>query len=313
MQRTYFQYSEEQTELIKFIIEKRYPLETIGISGKTIFDWSKQGLLLEDEKPKTGRRKYNIIDFLWLKLVVKLREFGLSIDAIKRVKETLLFSFSLKDLYTNLINGSIPLEHLREEDSRRLQSIQEEVNRLINENPDKGLDELLIQLSQYESSNANSVIGQLILDCVVHRENFHILITSNGNTFVSSSESPNDVIYDPNFNNEPHINISIHYLLNQFIKNKEVISTEELVEQKILSEKEAKLLELVRTENISSLTVRFDQNNEIKLIEVEENIEVNQPHEKIADFLMRSNFQEIICKTQNGKVTSFKRKVKHKP
>lgn len=57
-----------------------------SVSGRVIHHWESTGLLECERIGESGWRKFNIIEFLWLRVVQKLRDIGLSIDKILRIK-----------------------------------------------------------------------------------------------------------------------------------------------------------------------------------------------------------------------------------
>lgn len=59
------------------------------ITHRQIHSWAEQGLI--DENENGGWRKFSIMDALWLRIIYELREFGMSWNSIKIVKESLEF------------------------------------------------------------------------------------------------------------------------------------------------------------------------------------------------------------------------------
>lgn len=66
----------------------------VSQSSRVLNNWAKLGIINPPDKGK--KRKLNKIDSIWLDLVSLLREFGLSLDKIKSIKEE-LFSPSLAE------------------------------------------------------------------------------------------------------------------------------------------------------------------------------------------------------------------------
>ena len=61
--------------IVESLITERYQLSDIGMTSKTAFDWEKAGVHPKERRSKF-RRKYNGIEYVWLRMVTELREFG---------------------------------------------------------------------------------------------------------------------------------------------------------------------------------------------------------------------------------------------
>src|SRR5882724_9837799 len=65
------------------LIERIYSVADAAISGRVLSHWIKQRLLpyTFDEK---GWRKFNFIEFIWIKVIQELRRLGISIQEIEK-------------------------------------------------------------------------------------------------------------------------------------------------------------------------------------------------------------------------------------
>lgn len=220
---------------------------------------------------------------------------------------------SYRELFESILNSDFDSsEELSENELKAIQKVREQLTELYASNDLSLLEASFSELEDPEMKFANTLLAQIVVDAILSKKDIHLLITSIGNCYVSDSECGNELIASSELNNEPYIKYPIHLLLSQFIQRAEMVSTDELTKFNFLSDKEVKLLELLRKENLVSLSVSFGQDREIKLIETEESIKVDNPQGKLTDYLLRNNYQEIVCKTQNGKITSIRRKTKHK-
>ena len=70
---------------------KRYRVADTDISYRTINHWEEMGLLFNEKDREEGWRKFNIVELVWLQIIRELRDYGMSIDAIKKVKEAVTF------------------------------------------------------------------------------------------------------------------------------------------------------------------------------------------------------------------------------
>lgn len=86
--------SEPCKKFIKAIRSRQYIIRG-GVSSRVISHWESQDLLECERKNESGWRKFNLIEYVWFRIVQKLRELGLPISKIGRVK-AFYFEFSEK-------------------------------------------------------------------------------------------------------------------------------------------------------------------------------------------------------------------------
>ena len=158
---------------------------------------------------------------------------------------------------------------------------------------------------------ADTVLCLLIHETVVNKTNAHILIKKDGTALVSQGEPLDDDITYGDMLQGPYLTFPLRHILADFLAREDLINTELASEIIELTKDEEKVLELLRQGNLVSLTIKFGD-NEIKLIETEENIDLRDVKGKLVDYIKRNSYQEITYKTENGKIVSMKRKTKHK-
>jgi DNA-binding transcriptional MerR regulator len=84
-------FDEENSKLHKLIREKRYTVKDTDISSRVINHWDDKGLLPDGVQVEEEKwRKFSFVEIVWLEVVKTLRGFGLSLDAIKKVKDQIL-------------------------------------------------------------------------------------------------------------------------------------------------------------------------------------------------------------------------------
>ena len=87
---TYLQDTKGEFKSTKEFINKRqYTVGTTKLSYRNINHWGSSGLLPEGVKDDgTGWRKFTFIEVVWLKILERVREFGLSIEKIAKARDT---------------------------------------------------------------------------------------------------------------------------------------------------------------------------------------------------------------------------------
>ncbi len=83
-------------------IEKLYPklyepvmnLSITGVPARVYFYWKKSGLIdrSPDENNEKGWIKINLIEYLWIKVIVILRDYGVPFEKIKETKELMFMN-----------------------------------------------------------------------------------------------------------------------------------------------------------------------------------------------------------------------------
>lgn len=67
------------------INEKKYTIKDTDATYRTINHWAKLGLIDDDrENEGKGWRKFSIVDLVWLGVLKQLREYGFSLEKIKK-------------------------------------------------------------------------------------------------------------------------------------------------------------------------------------------------------------------------------------
>ncbi len=70
--------------------ERRFSAKDTGLSPRVMSHWSKVGLLPDGVKNNKGWRKFTLAEIVWLRIAVRLRNFGLSLKRIAEVKKQIM-------------------------------------------------------------------------------------------------------------------------------------------------------------------------------------------------------------------------------
>ena len=81
----------------------------------------------------------------------------------------------------------------------------------------------------------------------------------------------------------------------------------------IISDEEANVLQALREDELSSVVIRFDKDNQMDLMEVKK-LQKPEREARLMDMMLKDGYQDITVKTQHGKVVYCEntRKVKLK-
>lgn len=278
------------------LITERYQLSDIGMTSKVAYDWEKAGVYPKGRRSKF-RRQYNGIEYVWLRMVTELREFGLSIAAILKLKDFLFSKFDLTDFIASALKDEFDDQELEE-----LQSFMRSyfVSQSKLENRIHSTD---IELM-------NTTFGILLFAVVFSKAETHLLIKKNGECVVFDNPLE-DGFTSSMLMREAYIAFPLKFALAELIEREHLYSLESPNDYLQLSEGEQTVLALMRDGDLNALTVFFE-NDEIRLIEKDERVDMKEVNGKLVDLIKKGGYQEIQYKTQNGKIVAMNRKTKHK-
>jgi len=305
------EFVEKSMELFEFINKKQYSLKEIGIAGKTIFDWDKWGILIDD-KPVTGRRKYNVIEFVWIRLVVELRKFGLSMDAIRKVKDFLMAELKITNMLDMLVSGELEDtgEELGIKNKEGTDKLLELTKGVELEGEDRKDFQQFMDSDEYKLTQ--TAMGYLVFGGLLFRVNYQFLITAEGEMLISDGGDLLEGGVDADLLGAPYITFPLSLVLARFFIEDNLLLEEDKERFEFLSKEEKDVLELLRSGKITSLSIRLNKDKEISIVEAKEELDLERVSGRLMDLIMRNSFQTITYKTQNGKATHIERTTKYK-
>lgn len=270
-------------ELLLSCTTKNFTIKDVGVTHRWITHWDDQGLL--PEKNKEGKwRKFNLVEYVWLKMIIKLRSFNVPLEIIKNVRETLL--------------DPITFDKLLSDEVRELA-----IQTTLDQSPDVSREQVEEILNKSDFSQASIHILQMfILDALLVKNHFAIFIDLEGNWIpfkegyveeFSKNEDYMRVYYSS------HISISITEILSEFITE----HSENVIHKKLrlVTDEEMEVIRALREEKVVSVRVRINEKSEIELIETTREEKADNA-KRLSDLILNNGYQDITVKTQNGKV-----------
>lgn len=284
------------SDLSRRILEKMYSTTQVGVSHRLITYWDEKGLL-PSVTNKGKWRKFSLIEYVWLKMIIELRRFHISLDIIRKMKESLFESLSAMDYI----------------DSPEL--LEEILLRIAPDDKKEAVKQILADKEKIYTEIQQITISPLyllVLDAIVLKSHIAILINQDG-IYIPFKEFYFEDFYKQDefkeFIHKSYVSISITDIVSDFIVENDL----EIVSGKltILTEQEAKVIELIRQRKFRSLKVRFNKNREISLVETTETDSLDMER-RLVEMIMNEGYQEIILKTEKGRLVSCEntRKIK---
>jgi DNA-binding transcriptional MerR regulator len=275
-------------ELYKSLQEKKFSISDVGVSHRWITYWEEKGLLPEtNEKGKW--RKFDFVGYTWLKVIMKLREFNIGLNAVKNLKGLLMdpipdfMGLFLKSPQAKPILDAIAKGY----------GVGEEQN-LFNK------PEVMEAL---KTLKLPPMLFFFILDTLLMKNHFCILINARGE-FLPIKESFLDYISGDKpfkeFIYNSYLSISLSEIISQFIKDKDLSLVSNQLH--LLTPEETEVLKIIRMGNLKSVKIKFNEKDEIELLELTEEKQLDRSA-RFIDLIMNHGYQEVVVKTQNGKIT----------
>jgi DNA-binding transcriptional MerR regulator len=287
---------EMESNPIEFMRNTKFKRSELGLDPRVANHWSDKGLFPTNQV--TGAwLLFNLSEAFWVKIIMKLREFNVSLDVIKKIKESFftepqkIFDKYDKKYLIQKIKESNVLnsEHLKHIDD-------DEIWKLI----------FNIQLSDFEIMIQSILLQRklyfLILDNhdkALLLDETHLLLETNQNYLKEYEE----------ITQKSHIRISMNEILGDLVKCLGDLKCSEKIP--ILTKKEAEIIRLLRTENISKIEIRFKNNSEAEIVEITTQNLISEKA-RLNDVIISRGYQNITIKTQNGQIVFCENTTKHK-
>ena len=281
-------FESEYPDLVNSLTLPKFTISDMCISPRDATYWDKQGVLPKVKGSGT-RRKYDLTQSVWLKLVQQMRSLGIGLKTIQEMKEHLLEpKLDLSGLSPEFLD--ILLKELKKNGIN--QSGEEYINNL----KDEGL----------------SVFQNIILVTIIFRKSFHCLINKDSDfLFYDAFRHYEFLNTQPEFEDfvsKPYFSVSFSEAIKVLCSDWLLIKP--LKELTFLSKTESKIIEIIRRKDVNSISIRY-KDGEPDLLEVEERNEISM-EQRFLDVIAKNGYQKISVSTQNGKIVHFENKIQMK-
>jgi DNA-binding transcriptional MerR regulator len=292
-------------------IEKVYPklyepimnLSITGVPARTYFYWKKSGLIesFGADESKKGWTKINLIEYLWIKVIVILRDYGVPFEKIKETKE-MLFSNYLDNLITDKDDY---IEFLRESNLS-----DEKINETIRT---MDLVEEEINSSPEEFEIYQTLLGSLIMELLLKNDKGYITLSKEEDEydvgyFTIKTIAEFEKYVEPFFN-KPCLFIPIRSIIEEFLDDSKAEKI--AVSINLLDLKEMKVIDAIRKRDFKEITIKLDNNKDTIVIEVEKDGNIlDQKAKEVRRILGLNEYSEVTLKYRNDKNLYFKSKTR---
>ncbi|MGE3799470.1 MAG: MerR family transcriptional regulator [Candidatus Kapaibacterium sp.] len=281
-----FMDSEYARKSVERVNEKLYTVKETDLTYRALNHWTELELLEDDREEGKGWRKFSMADLVWIRILTDLRYFGVPIEKLKRVKDSVrvvpegmelsLFEYYLVCAMTR--NDPVYMRVFQYGDAELL-FFKEYLQSILGQNPPyaRTITPEEFEQEQKEKKSKGSVMVQ----------------DEKSGTYHEANKNRSLALFH-------YVLIDFSLILRGVFQNSNF--TPDFGTGYDLTEEEQEFLLMLRTGNYDSLTIR-SKGGMIETIESEEVI----TGQRIADVLKQEDFQNIEIKKRDGKVVRMTR------
>ena len=281
-------------EIVENIHKRQFTMKDAGISSRLLNHWEKSGLLMEKYEVKKWKR-FNLIEYTWIRAVSEMRKYDLSHETIRSAKDAIVFEFGIQDLpdqneFQQIVKG-FGAKDQKEKIEDLLQTA-----------------EIKSQLKDFRINYLETVILYIIL----LRGNYSLLVNFEGVCIPFKLRAIDEYIKNDVFSeflSNTFVSISITQILRDFmIANEFSLPKKRLT---LLSNSESQVIKTIREKDVVSVKVKKGISNEIELIEEFREEKIDKAS-RLMDIMLKHGYQTIEIKTQDGDIVHCSNQIKYK-
>ncbi len=287
---------ELKTNPIEFLNSTTFKAKTLKLNSRVANHWAEKGLFPRNFEPGTWF-VFNLTEAFWIKIITKLRDFNIHLEVIKQIKEGL---FTEPEVMISEDMKDQVIQHLR-------------VNGILND------EQLILAKEKSIWSDIQKIklnyFERVILSILLERRHYFLLSSLDGKSILIEENQlleQNDTEHISTFNqiaSKSHIRISFNEILGDLVTTLGDLNCSTILP--VLTMKEAKIIRLLREKSISKVEIRYNDDSEPHLIEITSTNLIDE-RSRLNDLIISRGYQEIIAKTQNGKIVHCENKIKYK-
>jgi DNA-binding transcriptional MerR regulator len=281
-----FNFKDEYPYLNETMTKPQFTIGDLNLSPRDANYWDKQGVLPEI-KESGLRRKYDLVQSVWIKLIQQMRKLGIGLKTIELLKN-------------DLLKSEVNIDEWKKEDVKR---VVEEMNKRLDTN--FGYEEMLKKLEEAKPPFFSHILMVTILfrkslNCLVNEEGRYIVYSPTA--FYQNLEFSKEL---HQFMSKPYFSLSISQAYRDLVID--WAPKKFMPNISILSNTEQEVLDYIRKKNVNSITIRYNE-GEPYLLEIDEKYDISM-EQRFLDVIVKNGYQKITVKTQKGKIVDFENKI----
>lgn len=269
----------------------RFRLSDLKINPRNAVHWELKGAFL-NKKPEGKWHLLDLTEATWILIVKKLREFNFNLELI----------IDLKDSFLN--------QKTKFNDDNKLLQIKNVLRQLSTENIDH-----IINSNEFDSfidKMTLSILEMIVMDILNLRNQYKILFNLEGQYVIlkdGSIDNPmNDSIAE--IQSQSHFSLNINEIIGELLGKMDLNTA--FSSYQMISKSEMEILKLLRNDDAKSIEIKMNpQTSKPEKIEIKKIIKPGLKT-RLDQIIMKNGYQEIIVKSQNGKIFHCENKIKQK-
>jgi hypothetical protein len=269
----------------------RFRLSDLKINPRNAVHWELKGAFL-NKKPEGKWHILDLTEATWILIVKKLREYNFNLELI----------IDLKDSFLN--------QKTKFNDDNKLLQIKNVLRQLSTENIDH-----IINSNEFDSfidKMTLSILEMIIMDILNLRNQYKILFNLEGQYVIlkdGSIDNPmNDSIAE--IQSQSHFSLNINEIIGEILGKMDLNTA--FSSYQMISKNEMEILKLLRDDDAKSIEIKMNpQTSKPEKIEIKKIIKPGLKT-RLDQIVMKNGYQEIIVKSQNGKIFHCENKIKQK-
>ncbi|MBX7204111.1 MAG: hypothetical protein K1X81_01690 [Bacteroidia bacterium] len=298
--------SQSTQQLTKLIAEKfshyyerRAGLSLTGVSARNYHHWKEQGLIEGVVSDKQNREwvRLNVYDFVWVKVIQIMREFGVPLFIITLVKHKLWLSLLdiEMDEETFIATNNLPglTRQVQLEQYRLIEHLKKEKASI----PD-------------EQVVATTFFGILVNSVLFEERTVNLIVAKDHDDFRFDVFSDSPKLGSGNvtsWQQLPHLSVPLNSILNQFFEMPE--NEANLIQWQFIDYRESQVLKAVREGKFKQVIVTPKDKSEKLFIEITDTEEArNEKAKHLIRLLGLKEYREVRLIYRNDKHLVIKKK-----
>lgn len=283
------------------IMERTIPLSATGVNSWTFFDWKSKGMIPFEAENENDRVKLNLVEYVWVKVNSKLRQFGIPFKQLSNMKNLI---YNPEVFIQAIKNWPEMIKHFEE-------SKQYSAEQLLSAK--RGLHFLS------ENIDENSIIDKPLFTIFASTVFNLLLMNETGVLFAFKSKSENEMIFtcllhsaiqnmpmETNPYNHDHIQILLNPILGELLEKDQLEKYS--FSLGLLNSDEQKIIKAIRERNFTEIIIRLKGKDDL-VIDVTEELNINgDKANQIKKILGLNAYDEAFIKYRNQKEIYIKNK-----
>lgn len=271
------------------LLAKELRVKDTGIDSKTFHYWKIHGLVGIVDKGKWARISF--VEYVWLKVLESMREFGCSLKLMRRIFEDQFIKAYDDNLFERTLTDNVAYYY----NLSKIRSLAPEEMQILELNKQTLNDPLLMMALRTEIS----YFYQMVLTSINNGVETGFIIYGD-DTYAVMDGSENSIDF-----NKPYLFIPLSHFIAEILYEEE---KEKFIEKTgLLNEQEIWILKELRNKNIEKLTITLDaKNGKVTKVEYDRTglIEGSKAKE-IMQKLGMQNYSSIKLSTRSGTTMTY--------